>query len=140
MSQPSSTTVPPGRYGRTPSDEASTDRRLRLVGLVLGAALVAFVAWAGFSYINETKVSGELTGFTVNSDEEIDVRLAIRKPADVEGVCTVRAQAEDGLEVGRAEFRFPQQDDSLHRSVTVRTMDRATSAELMGCSAAGQEE
>ncbi|RMI40401.1 DUF4307 domain-containing protein [Streptomyces triticirhizae] len=132
--------LPEGRYGRAASRDDATDRRLRLVGLALGVALVAFVAWAGFSYIGEQRVTGELTGFEVTSDSEISVHLAVRKPADTEGVCTVRAQAEDGLEVGRGEFRFDQPDDSLHQAVTLRTTGRATSAELMGCSAAGQEE
>ncbi|GAA3848895.1 DUF4307 domain-containing protein [Streptomyces sedi] len=131
---------PAGRYGRDASDDGARDRRLKVVGLVLGVALVGFVAWAGFSYIGEQRVSGQLTGFEVISDQEVDVHLAVRKPADTEGVCTVRAQAEDGLEVGRAEFRFDQPDDSLHEAVTLRTTARATAAELMGCSAAGQEE
>ena len=132
--------LPEGRYGRAASDGRAGDRRLRLVGLVLGVALVAFVAWAGYSYVGEQRVSGELTGFEVTSDAEVDVHLAVRKQADVEGVCTVRAQAEDGLEVGRAEFRFDQPDDSLHEAVTLRTTARATSAELLGCSTAGQRE
>ncbi|ONK11819.1 DUF4307 domain-containing protein [Streptomyces sp. MP131-18] len=128
--------APEGRYGRSGAADARTDRRLKIIGLVLGVLLLGFVAWAGVSYIGEQKVSGELTGFQVVSDEQIDVNLAVRKPADTDGVCTVRAQAEDGLEVGRADFRFDENGDSAHRTVTLRTTGRATAAELMGCSQA----
>ncbi|WP_129840783.1 DUF4307 domain-containing protein [Streptomyces sp. RFCAC02] len=130
------TKLPAGRYGADPVADARTDRRLRAVGLVLGAALLAFVGWAGWSYVAGQEVSGELTGFEVVSEHEIDVYLAVRKPAGADGVCTVRAQSEDGLEVGRADFRFDEDTDSVHRSVTLRTTQRATAAELMSCSEA----
>ncbi|ARQ68879.1 DUF4307 domain-containing protein [Streptomyces marincola] len=128
--------TPEGRYGRSGAADARTDRRLRVVGAVLGALLLGFIAWAGVSYIGEQKVTAELTGFQVVSDERIDVNLQVRKPADSDGVCTVRAQADDGLEVGRADFTFADEGDSTHRTVTLRTTARATSAELMGCSEA----
>ncbi|GAA1905442.1 DUF4307 domain-containing protein [Streptomyces sodiiphilus] len=128
--------LPEGRYGRAPKDEARTDRRLTVVGLVLGAVLLAFLGWTGVAYISSQPVSGELTGFVVISDTEVEARLAIRKPAGMTGVCTVRSQAEDGLEVGRADFRFEDEAESLHRAVTLRTTQRATNAQLMGCSEA----
>ncbi|RKN07592.1 DUF4307 domain-containing protein [Streptomyces radicis] len=130
--------LPEGRYGRRGSDDARTDRRLTVIGLALGAVLLGFVAWAGFSYIGEQQVTGQLTGFDVVSDEEIQVNVAVRKPSGADGVCTVRAQADDGLEVGRGDFRFDDEGDSVHRAVTLRTTQRATSAELMGCSEAAE--
>jgi hypothetical protein len=128
--------LPEGRYGRSGAADARTDRRLRIVGAVLGTALAGFLVWAGVSYIGDQKVTGQLTGFDVVSEDEIEVSLAVRKPGGTDGVCTVRAQAEDGLEVGRADFRFYEDTGSVHRSVTLRTTERATSAELMGCSEA----
>lgn len=128
--------LPEGRYGRSPRERRRTDRRLTLVGAVLGAALLAFTGWAGVSYISGQPVTGELTGFTVVSDTQVEATVAVRKPASAEGVCTVRSQAEDGLEVGRAEFRFPEDTDRVHRSVTLRTTGRATSVELIGCAEA----
>ncbi|MBL1065795.1 DUF4307 domain-containing protein [Streptomyces sp. 7-21] len=127
--------LPEGRYGRaSASDRARTNRRLTITGCVLGAALLAFVAWAGVSYVAGEKVSGELTAFDITSDTRVEVSLAVRKPPGTVGVCTVRAQAEDGLEVGRADFRFPDEDGQIHRSVTLNTTQRATTAELLGCS------
>lgn len=130
------TGLPEGRYGRTGRDDGRTDRRLTVVGAVLGAALLGFTLWAGVSYLTEQRVSGELTGFTIVSDTEVEATVAVRKPATVDGVCTVRSQAEDGLEVGRAQFRFDEDAGSLHRSVRLKTTDRATSAELVGCAEA----
>jgi hypothetical protein len=127
--------LPEGRYGRSDSDSARTDRRLKITGLVLGVALLAFTAWAGVSYISEQRVSGELTAFDVVSDTEAEFSLAVRKPSDVDGVCTVRAQAEDGLEVGRADVRFDDDAGEIHRSLTLHTTERATTVELLGCSA-----
>ncbi|UWM50863.1 DUF4307 domain-containing protein [Streptomyces carpaticus] len=126
--------VPEGRYGRSgAASDARTDRRLKITGLVLGVLLLAFVGWAGVHYISGQKVTGEVTGFTVTSDTEVSVNIAVRKPASATGVCTVRSQAADGLEVGRAEFRFEEDGDALHRTVVLKTTERATSAELMGC-------
>lgn len=129
--------TPEGRYGPSAGhSDARTDRRLKITGGVLGALLLAFLAWVGVSYIGGQSVTGELTGFTVRSDTEVEVTLQIRKPADATGVCTVRSQAQDGLEVGRAEFRFEEAEDLVHQAVTLRTTGRATSAELLGCTAA----
>lgn len=126
--------LPEGRYGRASSDSARSDRGLKITGFVLGAALLAFTAWAGVAYISEQRVSGELTTFDVISDTEVELSLAVRKPSGTDGVCTVRAQAEDGLEVGRADFRFTDDAGEVHRSLTLRTTERATAVELLGCS------
>ncbi|MBB0243982.1 DUF4307 domain-containing protein [Streptomyces alkaliphilus] len=124
---------PPGRYGRSAPDDARTDRRLRMVGAGLGALFLAFLVWTGISVIGGERVTGTLTGFTVVSDEEVEAVLQVRKPADGVGVCTVRSQAEDGLEVGRAQFRFEAEGEVELRAVTLRTTQRGTSAELLGC-------
>lgn len=127
--------LPEGRYGRAAAtDGARSDRGLKITGLVLGVALLAFTAWAGFSYISEQRVTGELTTFDVVSDTEVELSLAVRKPSGTDGVCTVRAQAEDGLEVGRADFRFTDDAGEVHRALTLRTTERATAVELLDCS------
>ncbi|MFP8907886.1 DUF4307 domain-containing protein [Streptomyces atacamensis] len=127
--------LPQGRYGR--SRDARSDRRLMVVGAVLGAVFLALIAWFGVSYVAGTKVSGELIKFEIVSDREVAVHLEVRKDEDVTGVCTVNTLAEDGGDVGRADFTFDGPRSRIDEVVTVRTTKRATSAQLVGCTAAG---
>ncbi|GGV26796.1 DUF4307 domain-containing protein [Streptomyces griseoflavus] len=128
----SSTRLPEGRYGRS-SDERA-DRTLKVVGAVLGALLLALIGWFGYHYVAKNEISGNLIGFEI-SDESVQVHLEVHKDAGVAGYCTVRSQAEDGAEVGRADFRFAEDATRLDEVVTLRTTSRATSAELVGCHA-----
>ncbi|GAA1699561.1 DUF4307 domain-containing protein [Streptomyces yatensis] len=123
--------LPDGRYGR--SADARADRTLKIVGAVLGAGLLALIAWFGYDYIAGQDVSGRLTGFKVVADDAVDVRLEITKDKDATGVCTVRTLDEYHDEVGRKDFTFDQREDDLVKVVTVRTTARATTAELIGC-------
>ncbi|MFD1830586.1 MULTISPECIES: DUF4307 domain-containing protein [Streptomyces] len=125
---------PPGRYGR--SGDARTNRRLTVIGSVLGVAFLAVIGWFGVSYVGGTQVSAELIKFDVVSDREVAVHLEVRKDADVTGVCTVSTLAEDGGGVGRADFAFEQPHSRIDEVVTVRTTRRATTARLVGCTAA----
>ncbi|OAH13852.1 DUF4307 domain-containing protein [Streptomyces jeddahensis] len=124
---------PEGRYGHSASADERADRKLKIVGAVLGAALLAFVGWAGYDYIAGTKISGEVIKFDVVSDRAVEVHLEVRKDEDAKGYCTVRSQAEDGAEVGRADFRFDQHSSRMDKVVTLRTTSRGTTAELVGC-------
>ncbi|WP_149185163.1 DUF4307 domain-containing protein [Streptomyces sp. TRM49041] len=125
--------LPEGRYGR--AAEERTDRRLKIVGSVLGVGLVALVGWFGYDYIAGQKVSAELIKFDVAAEDRVDVHLEVRKQDDAKGYCTVRALAESGAEVGRKEVRFDQASQRVDQVVAVRTTARATAAELLGCTA-----
>ncbi|QEU92168.1 DUF4307 domain-containing protein [Streptomyces kanamyceticus] len=125
--------VPEGRYGRSRTADEAADRKLKLVGAVLGVLFLGVVGWFGYDYINGTKISAEIIKFDVVSDDSVEVHLEVRKDADAKGYCTLRSQAEDGAEVGRADFRFDQRQDRVDKRVTLRTKARGTSAELLGC-------
>ncbi|MFF8094138.1 DUF4307 domain-containing protein [Streptomyces sp. NPDC016675] len=127
-----STRTPESRYGRS-SDERA-DRTLKIVGAVLGAVLLAVIGWFGYHYVGQNKISGELIGFEL-AEDSVQVHLEVRKDAGATGYCTVRSQAEDGDEVGRADFRFDGDDTRIDRVVTLRTKAAGTSAELLGCHA-----
>ncbi|MGA4839922.1 DUF4307 domain-containing protein [Streptomyces sp. G45] len=124
---------PEGRYGRSRTADERADRKLKIVGAVLGACLLAVVAWFGYDSIAGTKISAEVIKFDVVSDRAVEVHLEVRKNADVNGYCTLRSQAENGAEVGRADFRFDQDASRVDKTVTLRTTERATSAELVSC-------
>ncbi|MFD5270013.1 DUF4307 domain-containing protein [Streptomyces sp. NPDC058335] len=127
-----STRPPEGRYGR--SSDARADRTLKVVGAVLGALLLALIGYFAYHYVGQNKISGELITFQV-SDDSVRVHLEVRKDAGTSGYCTVRSQAENGNEVGRADFRFSGPDTRIDEMVTLRTTSRGTTAELLGCHA-----
>ncbi|MFI0088978.1 DUF4307 domain-containing protein [Streptomyces bobili] len=127
-----STRPPEGRYGR--SSDARADRTLKVAGGVLGALLLALIGYFAYHYVGQNKISGELITFQV-ADDSVRVHLEVRKDAGASGYCTVRSQAEDGAEVGRADFRFSGTDTRIDKVVTLRTTSRGTTAELLGCHA-----
>ncbi|MER5490654.1 DUF4307 domain-containing protein [Streptomyces sp. LE64] len=127
--------LPEGRYGR--SAEERVDRRLKLIGSVLGVGMLGLVTWIGYGYISGQEVSAEMIKFKVVSDSAVQVHLEVRKDAEVRGYCTVRSQSEDGAEVGRADFRFDQAESRVDEVITLRTTARATAAELVGCQSDG---
>ncbi|MGW6025586.1 DUF4307 domain-containing protein [Streptomyces sp. NPDC055099] len=125
--------LPDGRYGRERTADERADRKLKVIGSVLGVLFLLMIGWFGYDYVSGTKVSGEVIKFDVVSDSAVKVHLEVRKDADAKGYCTLRSQAEDGEEVGRADFRFDQNAGRIDRVVTLRTKAQGTSAELLGC-------
>jgi hypothetical protein len=127
-----STRLPEGRYGRA-SDERA-DRRLKAAGVVLAVALLALVGYFAYHYVGQNKISAEVITFQA-SDDAVSVHLEVHKDAGTSGYCTVRSQAADGAEVGRADFRFSGSATRIDKVVTLRTTARGTTAELLGCHA-----
>jgi hypothetical protein len=119
-----STRLPEGRYGRS-SDERA-DRKLKIVGAVLGAVLLALVGYFAYHYVVQTEISAQVITF-----ESSDVH----KDAGTEGYCTLRSQSADGAEVGRADFRFTGPATRIDKVVTLRTTAKGTTAQLLGCHA-----
>jgi hypothetical protein len=126
------TRLPESRYGRS-SDERA-DRRLKAIGAVLGALLLALVGYFAYYYVGKNEISGEVITFEPSKDS-VRVHLEVRKDADAGGYCTVRSQGEDGAEVGRADFRFDGDATRIDKVVTLRTTSPGTTAELLGCHA-----
>ncbi|CAL9299384.1 DUF4307 domain-containing protein [Streptomyces sp. SudanB52_2052] len=127
-----STRPPEGRYGRS-SDERA-DRKLKVVGAVLAVALLGLLGWFGYHYVAQNKISAEVISFEPGK-ESVQVHLEVRKDSGTDGYCTVRSQAENGAEVGRADFRFDGDATRIDKVVTLRTTSEGTTAELLGCHA-----
>ncbi|MFD8208031.1 DUF4307 domain-containing protein [Streptomyces sp. NPDC059695] len=125
--------LPEGRYGRSADERA--DRKLRVVGAVLGVVFLGVMGWFGWHYVVDNKISAEMIKFEVMSDDEVQVHLEIRKDEAVEGVCTLRSRSEDGAEVARKDVRVDDAASRIDRVFSLRTTARATSAELIGCTA-----
>ncbi|AJT64738.1 DUF4307 domain-containing protein [Streptomyces chattanoogensis] len=126
--------LPEGRYGR-PADQRA-DRKLKIIGAVLGAGLLGVVGWAGASYIARQDLSGRVITWDAVSDSAVRIHLEVIKNKDDKGVCTLRSQAADGSEVGRKDVTIDQRTDQVNTEITLRTTKRATNAVLVGCQAA----
>ncbi|MFD4862520.1 DUF4307 domain-containing protein [Streptomyces atratus] len=123
--------LPENRYGR-PADQRA-DRKLKIIGSVLGVVLLGVIGWIGYDYIAGQGISAEVIKFKVVSDQRVDVHLEVRKGTDTKGYCTLRSQHEDGSDVARKDFRFDGRTDRIDRVLSLRTTARATSVELLGC-------
>ncbi|MFK8910325.1 DUF4307 domain-containing protein [Streptomyces sp. YS-3] len=123
--------LPEGRYGRTADQRA--DRKLKIIGSVLGVALLGVVGWIGYDYVGGQSVSAEVIKFKVVSAKAVEVHLEVRKDSGETGVCTLRALETGGDEVGRKDVRFEQKKSRIDELITVQTTERATAVDLVGC-------
>ncbi|MFF4266708.1 DUF4307 domain-containing protein [Streptomyces virginiae] len=129
--------LPEGRYGRSADERA--DRKLKIIGSVLGAALLGMVGWIGWDYVAGQSVSAEVIKFQVISDTEVKVHLEVRKESSVTGVCSLSSQDKEHAEVGRADFTFAQGRSRVDEIVTLKTTSRAAMIELVGCRPAASD-
>jgi hypothetical protein len=114
-------------------------RRRALVAACTVLALV-FLGWLGWTIWERATpdVESSMVGFEVvdehTASARIDVRLA---DADVRASCRLRAYADDHTVVGERSIT-PVFGEDQPLSVEVRTERRATSVELIGCTAPGE--
>jgi Flp pilus assembly protein CpaB len=112
--------------------------RSRLVLAASVALAAAFLGWLGWTIWSQStpQVDSQMIGYRVQDEHEaiatVDIDLA---DDDVEANCRLRAYAEDHTVVGDLSFT-PER--SGHTEQSVRTERRATSVELLGCTAPGQ--
>ncbi|MCW2797738.1 DUF4307 domain-containing protein [Nocardioides sp.] len=115
-------------------------RRRVIVGGCVVLALV-FLGWVGWTtWSNATpEVTSELVSFKVVDEHSasavVDVRLADDKVA---AACTLQAFAEDHSLVGTLTFT-PDPGAGERYEEVIRTERRATSVDLTGCTAPGQQ-
>ena len=70
-------------------------------------ALTGAVGWVGLNQANP-RLTATVLGYDVTSDRAVDVRFQVdRSSADKSAVCTLRARASSGEEVGRVDVPVP---------------------------------
>ena len=113
-------------------------RRPVLLAAIAVLVLVSggWLAWTVWEQASPPVASGELT-FTVVDDNTANARFVVDLEDGVVATCTVRAYAEDHTLVGTVSFT-PQPTTAGRVSQDVSTDRRATSVELVGCTAPGQ--
>lgn len=109
-------------------------RRWPLIVVPLAALLVIWTTWAGLNHAN-TGITGELQGYVVVSDSQVDVTINIYRPTPSKpATCLVIAQALSGQVVGQVELDVPASTErNIQVKTTVRTVDEAITAVLQGC-------
>ncbi len=135
----------------TPSDPQQTEALLRarygrrrpggpvlVLATVVVVAFLGWLAWATWSHATPT-VESELLGYEIVDDHaataRVDVALRTDADPDAAGVrCLVRATSVDHTPVG--ELSWVPADG--RQEVSIRTERRATSVELVGCTASDQ--
>ena len=100
---------------------------------VLAVVFLAWLAWAAWFH-GTPAVQSELVGYEVVDDHRTDAVVEVAVGDGVTPSCQVKAYAEDHTIVG--ELAFAGVDG--RNDVVVRTERRATSLELVGCTAEGQ--
>ncbi|HEX3932272.1 MAG TPA: DUF4307 domain-containing protein [Nocardioides sp.] len=111
-------------------------RRPVTIVAVVALALVG-LTWLGWAAYKEStpKVESQLVTFTVDGEHVVRADVAVRLSSGATGAsCTVEAVAEDHSVVGELHFRPV---NGTNR-VTVRTERQATSVDVPGCIADGQ--
>lgn len=111
-------------------------RPVTIVAVVVVAAVaLAWLAWAAYKE-STPKVESQLVTFTVSGEHVVRASVEVRVSSGASGVsCTVEAVAEDHSVVG--ELHFTPVDGT--NDVTVRTEREATSVDVPGCIAKGQD-
>ncbi|MBZ5739825.1 DUF4307 domain-containing protein [Nocardioides mangrovi] len=120
-----------GRYGAP-----APWRRRVVLGLCVVVA-AAFLGWLGWTIWEQStpEVQSSLVGYDIVDEHQADATVDVSlRDEDVQATCTLRAYAEDHSVVG--ELPFTPVDGRQTQSV--RTEREATSVELLGCTAPGQ--
>ncbi len=121
------------RYG----GEAPGRRRLLIATSTLLA--LAFLGWLGWIAWSEATpdVDSDLVSYEVLDEHAATAQVHVRlKNAEVEASCLLRAFAEDHTVVGELAFT-PEYGAPQPQRFSVRTERRATSVDLIGCTAPG---
>jgi hypothetical protein len=112
-------------------------RRPVTIAVVAVVALIGlgWLAWAAYDE-STPKVESELVTFDVVDAHSVSAQIDVRIASDATGSsCTVEALAADHSIVGELHFR----PTSGTNRVTVRTERTATSVQVPGCIATGQD-
>jgi hypothetical protein len=105
-----------------------------VVGILLG-----WVVWAAVSYARPEVTSGIVSWEVVDEHTATATFSVVRRAADVEASCLLRAQARDHSVVGELDVEIgPGGDPTGTLTQTLRTERRATVVDIVGCVAEGQ--
>jgi hypothetical protein len=123
--------LPADRYGRAAS------RRTRTIWIAAVAVVVVvavgWFAWA--AYESRSSATGTDVGFDVLDNATVTVTFDVTKPQDKTATCVVQALDSGFDVVGTSRVQVgPADAGVVRRTATVRTTNRATTAQVTSCS------
>jgi hypothetical protein len=114
----------PGRLSR---------RGRAVLGGVGVLTLTGVVGWVGLNQA-APPLTATVLGYDVTSDRSVDLRFQVDKASAAKSaVCTLRARASSGEEVGRVEVPVPAGAKRQVLTATVKTSGRAINGDVLEC-------
>ena len=108
------------------------------LAIVLAAALLGWLVWATFLH-SRPEVTSQLVGFDVRGQHSTSATFTVvRRQPDVRASCLLQASAADHAVVGELKVPVASGDAEQQLTKTMRTERRATTVDLVGCTAPGQ--
>ncbi len=118
------------------------DRR-SWAGAVLGTGIVvAFAAaliWIGLG-LGTDRVESKLLTWDDSKPGRVDMVINVRKPAQAQVLCVLRAQDRTRVDVGYAVVTVPPGEPEVTFTYQLAVIAPAFLAEVLGCSAQGQPQ
>jgi len=111
------------------------------LAVLVAAASLGWLVWV-IIFHGRPLVRSDIVSFQVDGQHSAQATMTVvRRTADVDASCLLRAQAEDHSIVGELNFNVDSAEPAtttLTRSI--RTERKATSVQLLGCVADGQTQ
>lgn len=119
------------RYGL---DRSPVGRRIAVLALaVVFAGVLVFV----FFGVTSNPVDSRLVAWDDVAPDRVDITVSVKRPADAEVTCVLRAQDINRIDLGYATVVLPPGEAELLVDYSMRTIAPAYTAELLGCSVDG---
>ena len=108
-------------------------------GIVAAAAFVAALAFVTFNLISP-KVTYELLAWNDIAADRVDVTFDIRRSAEWDVYCVLRAQDDSRTDVGYAVVPIPRGTSYVQLTYSLRTLAPAYIVEILACQAGSPPE
>ena len=127
------------------AERYGTRSRARRPLFVAGVALLAVAGLGWLLWVvlfhGRPQVTSEMVGYEVAGQHRTVAHFTVvRRAADVEASCLLRAFADDHSVVGELTVPVTSGPLAATHSVAVRTERRATTVDVVGCTAPGQDQ
>ena len=119
------------RYGL---DRSPVGRRIAV--LLLAVAFAGVLVFVFFG-VTSNPVDARLVAWDDVAPDRVDITISVKRPADAEVTCVLRAQDANRIDLGYATVVLPPGEPELLVDYSMRTIAPAYTAELLGCAVDG---